>query len=116
MLSISERSYECVGQWEEAGTVLAYARLLSSATSAWSAVHECFVGAVDSAGRLFLMESGADCRRGLRVTALGMQLKRRSKDSNLLTKYYLVEIYSGFFLHSRKMLRISSFWSKVALK
>ena len=40
--------------------------------------YECFVGEVDSKGRVKLAEGGRNCKRGLRVDMFGMTLTKRS--------------------------------------
>ncbi len=90
-LLLLEREYQCLGQWEEDGQLFAYTRrrdLISSVSGAF----ECFVGRAgnnynnnsssssdDDGSEIFLMEGGANCRRGLRVEEFGMRLTRQSK-------------------------------------
>ena len=40
---------------------------------------ECFVGATDESGQVFLIESGINCQRNLHVIRNGMKLTKASK-------------------------------------
>ena len=40
---------------------------------------ECFVGAIDNQGELYLTESGFNCQRNLRAQQYGMRLVKESE-------------------------------------
>ena len=42
---------------------------------------ECFVGATDESGQVFLIESGINCQRNLQVIRNGMKLTKARKYS-----------------------------------
>ena len=65
-----EREYQCLGQWEENKQLLAYVRRKDLNSL------ECFVGATDENGQIFLIESGHNCQRNLRVFQSGMKLTK----------------------------------------
>jgi hypothetical protein len=69
-----EREYQCLGQWEEDGQLLAHVMRIDVPNR-----FECFVGATDDEGQIFLIESGTNCLRSLRVTQSGMKLNKESK-------------------------------------
>ncbi len=73
----SEREYQCLGQWEEDGLLYAYTRRRDLGEA-----FECFVGKAGGSGNdeIFLMEGGAQCRRGLRVEEFGMRLTKQSEN------------------------------------
>ena len=70
----SEREYQCLGQWEEDGQLLAYVQRKDMANR-----FECFVGATDDQGEVYLTESGFNCERNLRAQQYGMRLVKESK-------------------------------------
>ncbi len=82
--SFAEREYQCLDQWEEEGLLYAYTRRRDLGDDVDDLSFECFVGKAnggdDSRGNeeIFLMEGGADCRRGLRVEEYGMRLTKQS--------------------------------------
>ena len=71
MSILSDREYQCLGQWEEDGLLYTYTRRKDVMG------FECFIGTYNEKGKLFLMEGGSDCKRGLRVTKYGMELEKR---------------------------------------
>ena len=74
ILVVSERTYQCLGQWEENGQLLAYV-MRNDGTQKF----ECFVGATNDKNQIFLMESGFNCQRNLRAEFSGMRLTKQSK-------------------------------------
>ena len=66
----SDREYQCLGQWEENGQLLAYVRRKDKNNL------ECFVGATDEFGQIHLSESGSNCQRNLKVIQSGMRLSK----------------------------------------
>jgi len=69
---IEERTYQCLGQWEENGQLLAYV-MRNDGTKKF----ECFVGATNDKNQIFLMESGFNCQRNLRAEFSGMRLTKQ---------------------------------------
>ena len=71
---IEKREYQCLGQWEDDGQLMAYVRRTDVQRQ-----FECFVGATDEYGQVFLIESGFNCQRNLRAHISGMKLTEESK-------------------------------------
>ena len=86
---ISDREYQCFGQWEEDGLLYTFTKRRDIPN-----VYECFVGGSsmvtsDSDGsakqnqtkrrKISIIESGFNCRRGLNVNAYGMPLTKKRK-------------------------------------
>ena len=99
ILLISERTYQCLGQWEENGQLLAYV-MRNDGTKKF----ECFVGATNDKNQIFLMESGFNCQRNLRAEFSGMRLTKQSKKCETLrnmnlNQVYLQEIVLGCQIH-----------------
>ena len=76
-VSFSDREYQCLGQWEENGQLLAYVRRKDKNNL------ECFVGATDEFGQIHLSESGSNCQRNLKVIQSGMRLSKAGEFFNL---------------------------------
>ena len=93
MYDFSDREYQCLGQWEEDGLLYTYTKRRDVPD-----VYECFVGGSSmseveykdqrssskkrsetSGGKISIIESGYNCRRGLLVNTFGMPLTKRSK-------------------------------------
>ena len=72
---VSDRDYQCLGQWEEDGALFTMTRRRDVDVG----VVECFVGFYDEQKGLFLMESGPTCRRGLPAVQKRMLLTKKSK-------------------------------------
>ena len=68
----SDREYRCLGQWEEDGLLYVYTERMEIPG------YECFVGKVDTWGRVKLAEGGTNCKRGLRLDMFGMTLTKKS--------------------------------------
>ena len=66
-----------MGQWEENGQLLAYVRRKDKNNL------ECFVGATDEFGQIYLSESGFNCQRNLKVIQSGMRLSKAGEFFNL---------------------------------
>ena len=79
-MKFSEREYQCLGQWEEDSQLLAYVQRKDMANR-----FECFVGATDDQGEVYLTESGFNCERNLRgnlvQTYVFPNVSRRNNDS-----------------------------------
>lgn len=93
VLLLSDRTYQCFGQWEEDGLLYTYTRRRDVPN-----VYECFVGgssmaASDRLGaspnssiqrKISIIESGFNCKRGLNVNDYGMPLTKKRKFTNFL--------------------------------
>ena len=85
--TISDREYQCFGQWEEDGLLYTFTKRRDLPN-----VYECFVGGssmvtseYDGSEKLnqtkkrkiSIIESGFNCRRGLNVNSFGMPLTKK---------------------------------------
>lgn len=68
--SISERKYQCLGQWTENNIIYTYAKRLDVP------VYECFLGALASTEEIFIKEAGEHCRRDIDPYRYSMQLNK----------------------------------------
>ena len=87
---ISDREYQCLGQWEEAGLLYTYTKRRDIEDS-----FECFIGAADQKNNIYLIEGGINCRRGLDVISFGMKLNKKNScpvNSGLAGKNYKSKI------------------------
>ena len=87
---IEEREYQCLGHWEENGQLLAYVKRKNAVSERF----ECFVGATDVEGQIFLSESGFNCQRNLRTQHLGMRLIKERKCLKNVLNYILIKVGS----------------------
>lgn len=86
---ISDREYQCFGQWEEDGLLYTFTKRRDLPN-----VYECFVGGSSMVAseydgsekqnqtkkrKISIIESGFNCRRGLNVNAFGMPLTKKRK-------------------------------------
>lgn len=71
---LTEREYQCLGQWEEEGRLYAmtYRRDIHT--------YECFVGIIKPNGEVFIKEAGPVCSRGVNPEVLGMKLQKKGKN------------------------------------
>lgn len=69
-LYITERKYQCLGQWTENNIIYTYAKRLDVP------VYECFLGALASTEEIFIKEAGEHCRRDIDPYRYSMQLNK----------------------------------------
>lgn len=69
-----ERTYECLGEWEENGLHYTYTKRKDVGG------YECFVGAkVDNIDKIFLKEGGENCDRQVDPYKYGMEMNKIGK-------------------------------------
>lgn len=75
MLHILERTYLCLGQWEEKGVMYTYTMRNDTATN------ECFVGLIVNDEEIYIKEAGDHCIRNIDPKKQGMRLYKKGKHS-----------------------------------
>lgn len=76
-----ERTYLCLGQWEEKGVMYTYTMRNDTATN------ECFVGLIVNDEEIYIKEAGDHCIRNIDPKTQGMRLYKKGKRT--LTKVLL---------------------------
>lgn len=69
-MPLTERKYQCLGQWTENNIIYTYAKRLDVPT------YECFLGALASTEEIFIKEAGEHCRRDIDPYRYSMQLNK----------------------------------------
>ena len=69
----SERTYLCLGQWEEDGVMYTYTMRNDTATN------ECFVGLIVNDEEIYIKEAGGHCIRNIDPKQQGMRLYKKGK-------------------------------------
>lgn len=84
---ISERTYSCLGQWEEKGVMYTYTMRNDTATN------ECFVGLIVNDEEIYIKEAGDHCIRNIDPKKEGMRLYKKGecrRDFHAEFKFLLV--------------------------
>lgn len=74
-VSVSEREYQCLGQWEEDGVTYTYTQRKDIG------IYECFVGSIVSHNEIYIKEAGEHCGRGIDPFRTGMKLQSKGISS-----------------------------------
>jgi hypothetical protein len=81
---LTERTYLCLGQWEEKGVTYTYTMRNDTSTN------ECFVGTIINDEEIYIKEAGDYCIRNIDPKTEGMRLYR--KGAVLVLIYFQVAL------------------------
>lgn len=93
-----ERTYLCLGQWEEKGVMYTYTMRNDTSTN------ECFVGLIVNDEEIYIKEAGDHCIRNIDPKTEGMRLYKKGK---YLYKIPFIDISSCFYFMILDIFAIS---------